>query len=272
MSSATEHTHEEHHSHTSSWPIWVGLGIGAALFSFLLFVKGYTPFGYTFAIGGTALFVFGLGGWIRDMTKEDIHEIKNDIPEEFPNIGFWGMLVFIPSEIFLFGSLFASYFVLKAAGGAEFFSFNGHHIDVLESIIPYLNTIFLVSSSFTLHFAEHYLKQDNTKMFQLMLGITLILGYLFVSGQVIEYYEFITGAQNFTILSGPYGAIFYSLTGLHGLHVMIGAGMLTYGFIGSFLGQHTKNKHAALSSFSIYWHFVDVVWIFLMMVIYLRWL
>ncbi len=269
MSHATEHAYEVHHEHTSRWPIWIGLGIGAGMFSFLLFTQGFTSIGWAALLGGVASLLFGLGGWVRDMTREDIKEIKHNIKEEFKNIGYSGMLIFIPSEIFLFGSLFASYFVLRA-NDPNFYNIHGHEAFVVMGIIPAINTLLLVSSSFTLHFGEHFLKHGNLKMFQRLLGVTLILGYLFVAGQAYEYIQFITD-EGFTIKTGNYGAIFYSLTGLHGLHVTGGALFLTYIFIGSFLGQLSKEKHSVLLSASIYWHFVDVVWIFLMMVIYLRW-
>jgi len=273
MSTATEHAHahdEHHHSHTSSHPIWAGLGIGLSMFSLLLFKSGATPIGWTALLLGVAMVVYGLSGWIREMTQEHVIAIRNKISEEFPNIGLWGMIIFIPSEVFLFGSLFASYFVLKAAN-PDFFVVPGHegNFDVFGSIIPAVNTFLLVTSSFTLHFAEHFLKHANQKMFQILLGITLVLGFLFVGGQVYEYYEFIVH-EHFDIFSGPYGAMFYSLTGLHGLHVTGGALFLLYVFVTSFKGSLSVERHSVLTSASIYWHFVDVVWIFLMMVIYLR--
>lgn len=270
MSMATEHAEEvQHHSHTSRWPIWIGLGIGAGMFGFLFFTKGYTPFGWTAVLAGAASIIYGLFGWVRDMTREDIHEIKHNVKEDFKNIGLTGMLVFIPSEIFLFGSLFASYFALRAHT-PDFYTNHGEAMNVLASIIPYFNTICLVSSSFTLHFAEHFLKHGKQKTFQLLLGITLVLGFLFVGGQAYEYLEFIK--DGFTIKSSIYGSIFFSLTGLHGLHVTGGALFLTYIFAGSFRSQLSKDKHSVLLAASVYWHFVDVVWIFLMMIIYLRWI
>ena len=286
MSSATQNTPDvQHHEHTSNWPIWVGLGIGAMMLSILMFKNSeiilvnegretlYTPLGWFSLIVGAALFIYGLFNWVRSMTREHVVAIRNKWAEEFPNIGLWGMLIFIPSEVFLFGSLFASYFVLKAAVGFEaFFDVHGagEAIQVM-GILPALNTIFLVTSSFTLHFAEHFLKHDNMRMFKVLLGVTLALGFLFVGGQILEYYEFIVH-EHFDIFSGKYGAMFYSLTGLHGLHVTGGAFFLLYVFVSAFKGAISKERHSVLTSASIYWHFVDVVWLFLMAVIYLRWL
>ena len=288
MSEVNQQTADvQHHEHTSNWPIWVGLGIGAIMLSILMFQNAkileagsggetlYTPLGWFSLFVGGALVIYGLFNWVRAMTKEHVIAIRNKWAEEFPNIGLWGMLIFIPSEVFLFGSLFASYFVLKAHVGAEAFFQVLHHGQletmVVMGLLPALNTIFLVTSSFTLHFAEHFLKHDNMRMFKVLLGVTLILGFLFVGGQILEYYEFIV-IEGFDIFSGKYGAMFYSLTGLHGLHVTGGAFFLLYVFVSAFRGGISKERHSVLTSASIYWHFVDVVWIFLMVVIYLRWL
>jgi cytochrome c oxidase subunit 3 len=97
--------------------------------------------------------------------------------------------------------------------------------------------------------------------------LTLLLGVIFLGGQVYEYYEFIVH-ENFTVAEGAYGSAFYGLTGLHGLHVSLGAVLLGIVFVRALFGQYTSEKHTSVTTVSMYWHFVDVVWVFLVVVLY----
>ncbi len=97
--------------------------------------------------------------------------------------------------------------------------------------------------------------------------MTLLLGIIFIGGQVYEYYEFIVHSD-FTITSGLFGSAFFGLTGLHGLHVSLGAVLLGIVFIRALAGQYSAERHVSVSTASMYWHFVDVVWIFLVVVLY----
>ena len=99
------------------------------------------------------------------------------------------------------------------------------------------------------------------------MGVTLLLGIVFLAGQVYEYYEFIVH-EGFTITEGAYGSAFYGLTGLHGLHVSLGAVLLAIVFVRALYGQYSPEKHTSVSTVSMYWHFVDVVWVFLVVVLY----
>jgi cytochrome c oxidase subunit 3 len=101
-----------------------------------------------------------------------------------------------------------------------------------------------------------------------LLGATLLLGIIFIGGQVYEYYEFIVH-DGFTIAEGAYGSAFYGLTGLHGLHVTMGAVLLGIVFVRGFYGQYSAERHTSVSTASMYWHFVDVVWVFLLVVLYM---
>ncbi|ERG98095.1 MAG: heme/copper-type cytochrome/quinol oxidase, subunit 3, partial [Haloquadratum sp. J07HQX50] len=96
---------------------------------------------------------------------------------------------------------------------------------------------------------------------------TLLLGFIFIGGQVYEYYEFIIH-EGFTLTSGFFASAFFGLTGLHGLHVSLGAVLLAVVMLRALLGQYSADRHVSVSTVSMYWHFVDVVWIFLVVVLY----
>jgi len=99
------------------------------------------------------------------------------------------------------------------------------------------------------------------------MGLTLLLGVVFLGGQALEYFEFI-GNYGFTWTQGVYSSAFFGLTGLHGLHVMLGVVFLSIVFVRGIYGQYSADRHLSVSTASMYWHFVDVVWIFLVVVLY----
>ena len=135
--------------------------------------------------------------------------------------------------------------------------------------IPLLNTILLVASSVTVHFAHHALKVGKRQAFHIWLFMTLVLGFVFVGFQAYEYYEAYTH-YGLTLESGIYGSTFFMLTGFHGFHVCMGAVMLTVMFLRSILrGHFTPNDHFGFEAASWYWHFVDVVWIGLFLFVYI---
>ena len=135
--------------------------------------------------------------------------------------------------------------------------------------IPLINTVLLVTSSITLHFAHHALKAAHRTKFNVWLGLTLILGFVFVGFQVVEYIE----AYNdlgLTLGAGIYGSIFFMLTGFHGFHVCMGAIMLTIQWLRSVTkGHFTADDHFGFEASAWYWHFVDVVWIGLFLFVYI---
>lgn len=133
--------------------------------------------------------------------------------------------------------------------------------------LPLWNTIFLVTSSITCEFAHHALKENNRGMFKAMLAVTLVLGFAFVYFQAKEYHEAYT-EMGMTLKSGIYGTTFYMLTGFHGFHVCLGAFMLLVMFLRAMKGHFNKDDHFGFEAASWYWHFVDVVWLFLVAVVY----
>jgi cytochrome c oxidase subunit 3 len=175
------------------------------------------------------------------------------------------MLLFLVTEVATFGAGFVYYFFIRAGAWENLPELvtSGH---VLGSLVI-ANTLILIASSFTIHFAHHALLEGNHQRFTRLLGVTLLLGLIFLGGQAYEYYEFIVH-EGFTVAEGAYGSAFYGLTGLHGLHVSLGAVMLGILFVRALFGQYSAEKHTSVSTVSMYWHFVDVVWIFLVVVLY----
>ena len=133
--------------------------------------------------------------------------------------------------------------------------------------LPFLNTVILLTSSVTLTVAHHALLEGNRARQVGFLAITAALGMIFLACQVYEYHHAYT-ALGLTMESGIYGSTFFMLTGFHGLHVTIGTIMLTVMTIRSIKGHLTPDNHFAFEATAWYWHFVDVVWLFLFIVVY----
>jgi cytochrome c oxidase subunit 3 len=135
--------------------------------------------------------------------------------------------------------------------------------------LPFINTAILLSSSVTVHFAHTGILNNNRKQFNMWLGITVLLGIIFLCIQVYEYYE-AYHHLGLTLDSGIYGATFFMLTGFHGFHVLLGTFMLLVMFLRSVLKGHFRSDDAfGFEAASWYWHFVDVVWLGLFIFVYI---
>ena len=135
--------------------------------------------------------------------------------------------------------------------------------------LPLWNTIILLTSSFTCHIAHMGILDGNRKKFNLWLGITVALGMIFLVVQAYEYYE-AYAHFGLTMNAGIYGSTFFMLTGFHGFHVLMGMTMLLIQFLRSVRGGHfTADDHFGFEASSWYWHFVDVVWVFLFLFVYI---
>ena len=135
--------------------------------------------------------------------------------------------------------------------------------------LPMWNTIVLLSSSVTVHIAHMGILDGDKRKFNIWLGITVALGMLFVALQILEYYE-AYAHFGLTLNSGIYGSTFFMLTGFHGVHVVMGMTMLLIQWLRSVKGGHfTADDHFGFEASSWYWHFVDVVWVFLFLFVYI---
>jgi cytochrome c oxidase subunit III len=164
-----------------------------------------------------------------------------------------GMLLFIISEIMVFGAFFTAYFFIRVVNGDQWFPYQGHKLPVA---VAFVNTCILVSSSFTLHWAETSLKRGNR--FGLKAGMlsTFLLGLTFLFVQINEYVHLGFAPHDFA-----QGSVFYGLTGLHGAHVFIGLLLLAMVTVRSFRGHFSPESHRGVEIPGIYWHFVDAMWI-----------
>ena len=173
-----------------------------------------------------------------------------------------GMLLFIASEVMFFGGLFATYFNARASVAPEPWEPPpGGHLDIALAAVL---TAILVSSSFTMQFGVWAIRRGDVGKLKMWTGITLVLGVLFLAGQLYDYNEL-----GFGISDGVFGTVFYTLTGFHGAHVFGGVVGLTIILARSLQGQFSARNHIAVEAVSIYWHFVDVVWIGVFSTIYL---
>jgi len=183
-----------------------------------------------------------------------------------------GTLLFISSEIFLFGALFTNFFTfqhLSEGNGLGWPDIQGH-FPLLETsgiLKVGIFSLFLFASSGTVHMAEHHLKRGNHKAFNNWWLLTIILGVIFLIGQVLEYRSLIL--EGHTLGTSQFITAFYILTGTHGLHVFAGLVMLTVIQIRGRKGQFTATRHAGPQIASMYWHFVDIVWVFVFAIVYL---
>lgn len=180
--------------------------------------------------------------------------------------GLLGMAIFIGSEVMLFASIFTAYFMVRyniAEDNWPPLNSDGEPFE-LPKVITGVNTAILVFSSFTIWYAEHSLRHGNRKGLIRGLAVTLLLGATFLIIQINEYVHL-----GFTPADKAFGATFYTLTGFHGAHVFVGLTILTFCFIRARAGDFTGDKMTPLAAGSIYWHFVDVVWVLLYILVYL---
>lgn len=162
---------------------------------------------------------------------------------------------------------------VNAAGGAQVPAVTGEFAGAEKSMgwlgLPLINTIILLTSSFTIHIAHIALKENNRPKMKKWLGITVALGLLFVALQAFEYYEAYSH-MGLTLDSGIYGSTFFMLTGFHGFHVCLGGFILLVIWLRAVSKDHfTPEDHFGFEAASWYWHFVDVVWVCLFLFVYI---
>jgi cytochrome c oxidase subunit 3 len=174
-----------------------------------------------------------------------------------------GILLFIISEVMLFGAFFASYFFLRVVSNDG--PWPPHPFE-LPVAIAGMNTAILVSSSFTMHWALESIRRGNRTGMKLGLLSTFLLGATFLFIQINEYVHL-----GFSIRDGAFGSIFYSLTGLHGAHVTVGLILLAFANVRAWRGHFGPDAkdHLGVEVPGIYWHFVDVMWIIVYTAVYI---
>jgi cytochrome c oxidase subunit III len=171
-----------------------------------------------------------------------------------------GMLLFIASEIMLFGSFFTAYFFVRVSAH-EPWPPPGFHLPVF---VAGVNTAILVTSSFSIHWALQSIKRGNRAGMKAGLVLTFLMGLTFLLTQAIEY-----ARVGFAPHDNAFGTIFFCLTGLHGAHVFVGLTILLFMTIRAFRGHFSAEAHHGVEIGGIYWHFVDVMWIVVYSTVYI---
>jgi cytochrome c oxidase subunit 3 len=181
-----------------------------------------------------------------------------------------GIFLFIGSEIMLFGSFFTAYFFARVVNGTihpgPWPPINPQTGVQFERpwFVALVNTLILVTSSFTMHWALTSAKKGNRAGLCSGMVLTVLLGSTFLLTQIIEYHRI-----GFNTSDTAFAATFFGLTGLHGLHVLIGLTILMGMTIRAFRGHFSPEKHTGLEVGGIYWHFVDVMWIVVYVTVYI---
>ncbi len=185
-------------------------------------------------------------------------------------IGLMGMLFFIGSEAALFGSFFMSYFFVRVAQIADYQSWAEALGEAVPVDVATMNSLILFSSSVTIHWAEIALKRNQRAWVKIMLALTIVLGFTFLGIQIKEYSSLIHHEQIGPSTSA-YSSVFFSITGLHGSHVAVGGILLIIMLVRTLRGHYgpRHDQHIGFRTMAVYWHFVDLVWVFVFSLIYL---
>lgn len=277
----------------SPWPIVGAVGLFLIAFGAGNFVneisKGVDGYGGYLLLAGICTILFMLFGWFGNVIHESMEGMySSQMDRSFRQ----GMSWFIFSEVMFFGAFFGALFyarvfsvpwlggasnnvmtqailwpefqahwpLIKAPGGTETTAMGAWGL-------PLYNTIILLVSSVTAHYAHVALEQGKRMQLKVMLGVTVLLGIIFLFLQGEEYIHAYQ-EMNLTLESGIYGNTFFMLTGFHGMHVTLGTIMLLIMFFRVLKGHFTPDNHFAFQAASWYWHFVDVVWLCLFVFVY----
>jgi cytochrome c oxidase subunit III len=197
--------------------------------------------------------------------------LQREPTPQYPAIkpGMMGMYIFLASEVMFFGSLFAMYFYLYGSHPTWPPPAPSDRPEYYVSWfpIPLINTVVLLSSGVTCHFALDGMAHNNRRRFFTLLIATIILGFAFEFGQL---YEFISAfARGLNLQANSFASAFFIMTGFHGAHVLGGLILLLLILYRAARGQFSAQHHVGVAAVTLYWHFVDVVWIFLFGILYL---
>nr|YP_009489600.1 cytochrome c oxidase subunit III [Ornithoptera richmondia]SPP23503.1 cytochrome c oxidase subunit III [Ornithoptera richmondia] len=244
----------------SPWPLTGSIGVMTLMTGM---IKWFHNYNMNLMILGYIIILLTMYQWWRDICREGTFQGKHTM---MVSKGLrWGMILFIISEVFFFISFFWAFFHSSLSPNIEIGAlwpplsispFNPFQI-------PLLNTIILISSGITVTWAHHAIMENNFSQMSQSLFLTIILGIYFSILQAYEYYE-----APFSIADSIYGSIFFMATGFHGLHVIIGTIFLSICFLRHLNFHFSSNHHFGFEAAAWYWHFVDVVWLFLYISIY----
>ncbi|SHK34065.1 cytochrome c oxidase subunit 3 [Thermocrinis minervae] len=248
------HHHHLGHHETSFWPFPVGMGILLVPIGVVSYFAWHKEM-LGLVLGGVAflLIIFGLIGWANEFFSKGHEE------------GFGGLAIslFIATEVIIFGTLFAAFWTARVT-----------HADVWPQWVPHMNlvipailTLILWSSSISILFSEKALEAGNRGMSIILLLLTIALGTAFV---IIHFQEWAhLWHSGFTLSSNMYGTGFYSLTGVHTSHVIVGLISQLYVLYLVATGKMSSHRTTLFKAVSLYWHFVDLMWLLVAGSVYL---
>ena len=254
--------HPFHLVSPSPWPLYTSISLLTLTTSAVLTFHGFVSEIYCLFLALITV-VGSMSLWFRDIISEATYLGNHTLAvQRGLNMG---VALFIVSEALFFLAIFWAFFHSALSPtvelGAMWPPMGIEAINPFE--LPLLNTVILLSSGVTVTYSHHCLIQGNRSGALYGLVFTIVLAIIFTAFQGIEY-----SVSSFTISDGAFGSCFYFGTGFHGLHVMIGTAFLAVGFWRLLAYHLTENHHLGLESGILYWHFVDVVWLFLFISIY----
>jgi cytochrome c oxidase subunit 3 len=286
MSQAEQHYYVPHGSH---WPIVGSIGLFLMMVGVSTWLNGAEP-GFWIMLSGFAVLIVMLAGWFSTVIAESRQGLYNQQVDTSFRMGmFW----FIFSEVMFFSAFFGALFYARnmaipwLGGSSNNFFTNlllwgeyestwptngpadlGGEYEIMGPFgLPLINTAILLTSSITVTIAHHMLRENRRLLLNIFLAATFILGFTFVFLQAEEYVHAYQ-EMNLKLSTGIYGSTFFMLTGFHGMHVTIGAIMLTIIWLRTMKGHFTPDDHFAFEAVAWYWHFVDVVWLGLYVFVY----
>jgi cytochrome c oxidase subunit 3 len=254
--------HPYHLVDPSPWPLLGSLGALASTIGGVMYMHSFMGGGTLLSLG-LGMILYTMFVWWRDVIRESTYEGHHTFVVQ---LGLrYGMILFIVSEVMFFLAFFWAFFHSSLAPTVEIGAiWPPKGIDVLNPWgIPFLNTLILLSSGAAVTWAHHAILAGFKKQAVYALVATILLALVFTGFQGMEYVE-----APFTISDGIYGSTFFLATGFHGFHVIIGTIFLIICAIRQYLGHFTQTHHFGFEAAAWYWHFVDVVWLFLFVSIY----
>ena len=254
--------HPFHLVDPSLWPLLVSFSLLTMAIGAVMYMHAYPNGGFILSLG-FVLTSSGMALWFNDVTTEGT--LLGNHTTEVQKGLVTGMLLFIVSEVFAFLSIFWAFFHSSLSPAIEIGGvWPPQGITALDPFaIPFLNTILLLSSGAFITYGHHALIKGDRKDAILGTLLTIVLAVVFTALQYYEYSE-----APFTISDSVFGSAFYCSTGLHGLHVIVGTLFILVGFSRMLSFQLTRQHHVGFESSILYWHFVDVVWLFLFIAVY----
>jgi cytochrome c oxidase subunit 3 len=275
--------------HGTRWPIIGSIGLFTGFVGVSILLNGGSA--APLALLGAAILIVMMFLWFGEVIGESERGTYNEQVDKSFRMG---MMWFILSEVMFFGCFFGALLYARQLSlpwlggeGSETVTnmflwpkfenvwpsngparLGGEYESMGPWGIPALNTAILLTSGVTITIAHHALKANQRGVLNLFLGLTFLLGFIFLGFQAYEYFHAYSELNLKLSTAGIYGSTFYMLTGFHGLHVSIGAIMLTVIWLRCLRGHFTPARHFAFEGVAWYWHFVDVVWLGLFIFVY----